>query len=347
MTCFQIFGSAEQTRSALSDFQLVLPSKPTSYGSCAFGIFRDISPSLSLAVESELRNLGANFTSSTSEKCACTVACASVGVFHTLARSPVLAQSGLAASIAAELARFAPKVIWRVRGRHIEIGARPLVMGILNVTPDSFSDAGQFLQRDAAIARALSMIEERADIIDIGGQSSRPGAVPISEQEEEERVLPVLSEIRGKCSIPISVDTFYASSAARYLDAGAEIVNDISAMRHPSEMARVISASGAGVILMHMRGEPRTMQSDPTYADVVQEVRTFLDERITCAESAGIPLECIAVDPGIGFGKMLEHNLQIVRSLGGFAARGRPVVLGHSRKGFIGMLSGRPIADRD
>jgi len=225
-------------------------------------------------------------------------------------------------------------------------GGRVLVMGVLNVTPDSFSDGGAFLNPDAAADRALAMEREGADIIDIGGESSRPGAEPVPLEEELRRVLPVLERLRGRLRIPISIDTTKAEVAEAALQAGAEIVNDVSALRFDPRMGEVVARSGAGLVLMHMRGTPKTMQQDPTYADVVAEVRDFLAQRVEHAVSLGIDRELIAIDPGIGFGKTVEHNLELLRRLPELCELGHPVLVGPSRKSFIGAVLNLPVEER-
>lgn len=219
-------------------------------------------------------------------------------------------------------------------------------MGILNVTPDSFSDGGRFLSPDAAVERALAMEKEGADIIDVGGESSRPGAEPVPVEEELRRVLPVLERLRGKLRIPISIDTTKAEVAEAALRAGASIVNDISALRFDPAMAPLVAKFGAGLVLMHMLGTPKTMQQAPHYEDVVTEVRDFLAERAQYAQSQGIPREAIAVDPGIGFGKTVEHNLELLRRLPELVELGFPVLVGPSRKSFIGAILGLGVEER-
>jgi dihydropteroate synthase len=216
------------------------------------------------------------------------------------------------------------------------------LMGIVNVTPDSFSDGGAFLDADAAIAHAHRLVAEGAEILDVGGESTRPGAAPVAEAEELRRVLPVVAGLaeRGN-SAQISIDTSKAAVARAALAAGASFVNDVSALRADPEMAGVVADSGAECCLMHMRGEPRTMQDDPRYEDVVDEVRAFLEERLAFAVGEGIAAERIMLDPGIGFGKTEAHNLELLRRLGEIAALGRPVVIGTSRKGFLGRILGR------
>jgi dihydropteroate synthase len=219
------------------------------------------------------------------------------------------------------------------------------VMGVVNVTPDSFSDGGEFLDPAAAIAHGRRLAAEGAGILDIGGESTRPGAEPVDADEELRRVLPVIDALAG-ADAQISIDTTKAEVAARALDAGASIVNDVSAFRFAPELAGVVADAGAECCLMHMLGEPRTMQEDPRYDDVVADVRAFLEERMEFATAAGVREERIWLDPGIGFGKTVEHNLELLRRLEEIVALGRPVVVGTSRKSFLGKLTGRPEKER-
>jgi dihydropteroate synthase len=218
-------------------------------------------------------------------------------------------------------------------------------MGVVNVTPDSFSDGGEFLEPAAAITHARRLLAEGADLLDVGGESTRPGAEPVSEAVELERVMPVI-EALGAEGAPLSIDTSKAAVAEAALAAGASFVNDVTALRGDSEMAAVVAAAGADVCLVHMLGEPRTMQDDPRYGDVVGEVREFLEERLAWAVAQGIAEDRIWIDPGIGFGKTLEHNLELIRRLDEIAGVGRPVVFGASRKRFLGHLTGREERDR-
>jgi dihydropteroate synthase len=222
--------------------------------------------------------------------------------------------------------------------------ARPLVMGIVNVTPDSFSDGGRHLQRDAALAYAHQLIAEGADILDIGGESTRPGARPISAQEEMDRVLPVIEGLRG-ASVPISVDTFKPEVMQAAITAGAQMVNDINALQDVSAM-NILAASNAAVCLMHKQGNPQTMQAQPYYQDVVCEVSAFLRGRIAVAEAAGIQRNRVVIDPGFGFGKTLEHNLTLLRQLKKLGELGVPVLAGLSRKSMLGALTGQDVAQR-
>ena len=219
--------------------------------------------------------------------------------------------------------------------------SRPSVMGICNVTPDSFSDGGLFLRPEAALAEAWGMLDEGAAIVDVGGESTRPGAQPVSVDEELRRVEPVLERLAGA---PVSIDTSKAAVARRALELGAELVNDITALRADPDMAEVVAAGGAYLCLMHMLGEPRTMQSEPRYHDVVSEVAAFLEERLRFAVSAGVPEDHVVLDPGIGFGKTVEHNVELIRRLDVLRALGRPILVGLSRKSTLGRLLGDPDA---
>jgi dihydropteroate synthase len=224
--------------------------------------------------------------------------------------------------------------------------ARPAVMGVLNVTPDSFSDGGEFLAPDAALAHARAMVAEGADLLDVGGESTRPGAEPVGAEEELRRVMPVVEALASAGAVPVSIDTSKAAVARAATAAGASFVNDVTALRGDPEMAAVVGAAGADLCLLHMRGEPRTMQEDPRYDDVVAEVKAFLEERLAFAVGEGIPEDHVWLDPGIGFGKTLDHNLELLRRLDQIVALGRPVVIGASRKRFIGALTGRAEQDR-
>ena len=224
--------------------------------------------------------------------------------------------------------------------------ARPAVMGVLNVTPDSFSDGGAFLNPAAAMAHARLMVAEGADLVDVGGESTRPGAPPVPADEELRRVMPVIDLLAEQGGIPISIDTSKAAVARAAAGAGAVLVNDVTALRGDPGMAAVVAESGVDLCLVHMRGDPQTMQDDPRYGDVVSEVRAFLEERLSFAIGNGIPEERVWLDPGIGFGKTLEHNLELLRRLGEIVAVGPPVVIGVSRKRFLGTLTGRSEPDR-
>ncbi len=235
-----------------------------------------------------------------------------------------------------------PTFEWRLRDRVLTIGRRPLIMGIVNVTPDSFSDGGQFLSTDAAVAHGLQLIQDGADVLDIGGESTRPGASPVSQDEELRRVIPVIERLAAQVRIPISVDTSKVEVARQAVASGASIINDVTALTGDVEMPRVALETRGGLVLMHMQGTPQTMQLDPRYDDVVADVLRYLEERLFALERLGIGAETIAIDPGIGFGKSYEHNLDLVARLEEFRRLGRPVCLGVSRKGFIGKALGRP-----
>ena len=236
--------------------------------------------------------------------------------------------------------------ILRARGQPIPLNSGVLLMGVLNVTPDSFSDGGRYDEPEAAVEHALAMIEQGADLIDIGAESSRPGSDPVEEEEEIRRLLPVITAVCRQVSIPVSVDTTKAGVAQRALDAGAAIVNDISALRFDPLMGQVVAKAGAGLVLMHMQGTPKSMQRDPQYCDVVAEVRQFFIERMKTAEDVGIDPEQILLDPGFGFGKNVTHNLTLLMQLDQLSALGRPMVVGVSRKAFIGQVLDRQVGDR-
>jgi dihydropteroate synthase len=218
--------------------------------------------------------------------------------------------------------------------------SQPLVMGILNVTPDSFSDGGKFLVIDKAVAHALELQQQGADVIDVGGESTRPGAAPVTLEEELARVIPVIQALRKESSIPISIDTYKAEVARQAVAAGADIVNDVSAFRFDPDMSVVAARTGVPVILMHMLGKPRDMQVKPEYSDCVGEIGEFFEERMGAALEAGIARERIILDPGIGFGKRIQDNLDILRRCGEFARFGRPLLVGASRKSFIAQVPG-------
>lgn len=223
----------------------------------------------------------------------------------------------------------------------------PLVMGIVNVTPDSFSDGGEWLEPAAAIAHGHALVAQGAAILDIGGESTRPGAEPVGEAEELRRVVPVLAGLAGAgAGARLSIDTSKAAVAAAAIDAGATIVNDVTALRGDPQMAALVAERGCELCLMHMLGEPRTMQRDPRYGDVVADVRAFLAERLEHAVAQGIARERVWLDPGIGFGKTVDHNLELLARLDEIVALGRPVVVGTSRKSFLGKITGREPADR-
>jgi dihydropteroate synthase len=230
-------------------------------------------------------------------------------------------------------------------GRHRIDLARPVVMGILNVTPDSFSDGGRFLEPAAALERALQLVEEGASIVDVGGESTRPGAKPVATDEELRRVLPVFERLAASLPVPLSVDTRKPEVMRAALAAGASLVNDVSALAAPGAL-EAVAASDAAVCLMHMQGEPGSMQAAPRYDDVIAEVRAFLSGRAAACARAGIGRERLVVDPGFGFGKTLEHNLALLAGLPELAADGLPVLAGLSRKRMIGALTGRAEGER-
>ncbi len=220
-------------------------------------------------------------------------------------------------------------------------------MGILNVTPDSFSDGGLFLNARDAIEKALCMEAEGADIIDIGGESTRPGSRPVSPEEEIRRTIPVIEAISGRLAIPVSVDTYKSVVARRAIEAGAAMVNDISGLRFDPEMAHVLAQHDVALVLMHIKGTPRNMQKNPVYTDIFSEITDYLKESIKMATESGIAKERIVIDPGIGFGKTPEHNLQIINNLNSFSSLCRPVLIGASRKSFIGsILNNAPASER-
>ena len=231
-------------------------------------------------------------------------------------------------------------------GREIRCD-RPLVMGIVNVTPDSFYDGGRYNLPGRAIDHALELVEQGADILDVGAESTRPGADPVIQGEELARLIPVITDLARRVTVPISVDTSKASVAQAALNAGACMVNDVSALRGDPAMASVVARSGAAVVLMHMQGAPQTMQHAPQYDDVVRQVASFLQERIQAAGEAGISQTNIILDPGIGFGKLLKHNLELLNRLSDLTRLKCPVLVGPSRKAFIGQLLGRPVEHRE
>jgi dihydropteroate synthase len=237
---------------------------------------------------------------------------------------------------------------WTLKTRDLTHTHLPLLMGILNVTPDSFSDGGQFQLVENAVARALQMEADGADIIDIGGESTRPGAEPVALDEELRRTIPVIRELATKVRIPISIDTTKAEVARQALEAGAEIVNDISGLTFDPDMLEVCRLHDAGICLMHIQGTPQTMQQNPTYVDVVREVTEFLQQQVDRCLMAGILPERMSVDPGIGFGKTAEHNLQLLKSVSRLQQDlQRPVLIGHSRKRFLSKILGRSLEERE
>lgn len=235
---------------------------------------------------------------------------------------------------------------WKCRDKLLPLNPdRPLIMGILNVTPDSFSDGGSWTSTDAAVEHALEMVRQGADIIDVGGESTRPGAKPVDCREELDRVLPVIKQL-ATGNVLISVDTTKARVAEAAIEAGAVIINDISACSSDPAMPRLAGESEAGVVLMHMQGEPRTMQVDPSYNDIIPEIKAFLTGHADKMINAGAAPESIMLDPGIGFGKTLEHNLTLLACLTHFTETGFPVLVGLSRKSFIGKITGRDVNER-
>ncbi len=234
-----------------------------------------------------------------------------------------------------------------LRSQKWTLGHRTVLMGIVNVTPDSFSDGGKWATREAAVAQAMALARAGADILDIGGESTRPFSDPVPLEEELRRVLPVIEEVRSRMDIPISIDTTKAEVAFRAFRAGADILNDVSALRFDPEMGAVAAEAGVPVILMHMLGTPKTMQESPRYAALFAEIISFLEERIAAAVAAGIDRNQIIVDPGIGFGKTVTHNLRLIRDLDALAVLERPILLGASRKRFIGTILDAPLENRE
>lgn len=255
-------------------------------------------------------------------------------------------------AIAAEIEKMIDSIIkpksrtWRCSQSELIIGERTLVMGIINVTPDSFSESGKFFDQQKAVDHGLALIEEGADIIDIGGESTRPGAEEVSATEERRRVIPVIEALRKRTTVPISIDTQKSDVAEAALEAGADIINDISALRKDPKMATLAASANVPLILMHMRGTPKTMQQNPVYKDLIAEINLFLRERIEFAEDSGIKRENLAIDPGFGFGKTPAHNLEILRRLAELKSIGLPLVIGTSRKSTIGIVLDQPVDER-
>ncbi|MCI0532318.1 MAG: dihydropteroate synthase [candidate division Zixibacteria bacterium] len=239
-----------------------------------------------------------------------------------------------------------PETSAQLKGKVYDFHSRTYIMGVLNVTPDSFSDGGRFLDIDSAIRQGISMAEEGADIIDVGGESTRPGSEPVPAQEEIKRIIPVITELASRINIPISVDTYKAEVARKALSAGAEIINDISALRFDPEMADVAKEFNSGLVLMHMQGNPKDMQRAPVYNDVLAAIRDFFTEQTEFALSRGIDRSKIILDPGIGFGKTTEHNLRILQNLSYFKSLKFPLLIGVSRKSLIGNILNLPSAER-
>ena len=236
-------------------------------------------------------------------------------------------------------------MIWKVRGQSLDLTHRALLMGIVNVTPDSFSDGGSFLDPLAACTHGLKLVEEGADILDIGGESTRPGSQSVPLEEEIQRVIPVIQRLRHETKALISIDTNKAAVAQAAVNAGADIINDITGLRGDANMPSVVSQSGAGVIIMHMKGTPRTMQDAPAYLDILSEIGDFFRQSVALALSSGVDPMSIALDPGIGFGKTPEHNRQLLVGIGSFTKTGHPILVGTSRKSFLGWLAGSTAMD--
>jgi len=261
---------------------------------------------------------------------------------HACRKIPDLAEPALDAIRRFHRSRFT----LRVRGRELVLGWRTLLMGVLNVTPDSFSDGGLFLSGDAAVEHGRKMIEAGADIIDIGGESTRPGAQPVSAADELSRILPVIERLRAASDVLISVDTYKSAVAREALSAGADLVNDISGFRADEAMAELVAEAGCPVIIMHIKGTPRDMQQNPTYEHLISEIYWWLADSIRLALDAGVAEDQVIIDPGIGFGKTADHNLQILGELRQFRSLGRPILVGASRKSFIGKLLDKPPLER-
>ncbi len=239
-----------------------------------------------------------------------------------------------------------PPRSWTFANQTWSFGPLPKLMGIVNVTPDSFSDGGNFIDASRAVEHALQLVEQGADILDVGGESTRPGAEPVDAREELKRVIPVIERLAAKTNVPISIDTMKAEVAFEALQAGAMIINDVSGLEYDAGMIDVAAASDCGVIVMHMLGTPQTMQNDPTYENVVIEVRDYLSGRLALLQQAGVAAERVVIDPGIGFGKTAEHNLQLLSSIDVLHQLDRPVLIGHSRKRFLKKLLGREVEER-
>jgi len=254
-------------------------------------------------------------------------------------------------SLAAEIKRIldidaTPPVRWEIGKRVIDLSRRPCIMGVLNITPDSFSDGNRYFTAEKAVERAIEMEEQGADIVDIGGESTRPFAQPVDEEEEIRRVIPVIEKLAVRLKIPVSIDTYKSTVAEKALEAGAEIVNDISALMFDERMVEVVAATGAGLVLMHTRARPSVMQRETEYTSIISEIFRELCKSVSRAESAAISRERIVVDPGIGFGKNVAGNLEILRRLAEFKSIGSPILVGTSRKSFIGHVLGRDTGER-
>jgi dihydropteroate synthase len=230
--------------------------------------------------------------------------------------------------------------------RALDLSSRTHIMAVLNVTPDSFSDGGKFFRLDDAVRQGMGMIEQGADMIDVGGESTRPGSDPLPTEEELSRVIPVIESLSGKTDLPISIDTYKAEVAKRALDAGAQMINDISALRFDPKMKQVAGEFEVPVVLMHIKGTPREMQKNPAYDDVIAEITEYLTQSVKMAEDGGISRERIIIDPGIGFGKRIQDNLNILKNLKEFSILGCPILIGCSRKSFIGRILDLPVEER-
>ena len=228
----------------------------------------------------------------------------------------------------------------------LDLSSRTHLMGVLNVTPDSFSDGGRFLKLEEAVKQGLKLAEEGADIIDIGGESTRPGSEPVTIEEELRRIMPVIEELTKRIQVPISIDTYKSKIAKEVLDSGASMVNDISGLRFDPEMKKVIAEYDVPVVLMHIQGTPRNMQENPKYDNLIEDIKSYLNQSISMAEEAGIGEDKIIIDPGIGFGKTLDDNLKILKNLREFKSLGKPVMIGVSRKSFIGKILDLPTDER-
>jgi dihydropteroate synthase len=259
---------------------------------------------------------------------------------HNHATAGPTTGAGQAGSRRPEEAESLAPMIWRARQCEFRFPRPPLIMGVLNVTPDSFSDGGRYLEPAAAVDQALSLEAEGADILDVGGESSRPQAAPVSEAEEWRRVGPVLEKLAGRLKIPVSIDTMKPGVARAALGLGAVLVNDVAAHRASREMWDLVAETGAGYVVMHAQGTPLTMQTQPHYEDVVREVNEFFEDRLTRVAEHGVRPEQVALDVGLGFGKTMEHNLRLLAGLGKFTKWRRPVLLGASRKSFLGAVAG-------
>lgn len=247
-------------------------------------------------------------------------------------------------SIAARHPRRA--ISWRLRTRSLRFRQQPLLMGIINVTPDSFSDGGRFHEPASAVERGLQLVEQGADLLDVGGESTRPYSTPVEAQQELRRVLPVVRELCARTTVPVSIDTSKAQVAAEAIEAGAEIINDVTGLEGDPDMRQVAADTGAGVCVMHMQGTPQTMQDSPTYRDVVEDIFDYLRRRRDVLIAGGLDPARIGLDPGIGFGKTHQHNLTLLANCGRYHELGCPLLVGHSRKGFIGHVLGDKQADR-